>query len=163
MFRMQKRAVEKPSAVGDELELLRKMLTYLDGGSPHDEAPKVDTSLSEPRPAAVSFGDSLAEMKQLVSEQRSAAEALLEELGAIDRRLDLQSRVAEANRAYLAARENVTLAEAQLAAARQEALGLKERAEALRDEMLSMGESGTFEHVQELARQIAEFKSPLSS
>jgi hypothetical protein len=156
MFRMQKRAAEKPSAVGDELELLRKMLTYLDNGSPVDEATQedasqaegsqADVSQSETEPAVVLIDDSFAEMKQLVSEQRSAAEALLEELGAIDRRLDLQSRAAEANRAYLAASE--------------EALRLKQRAEALRDEVFAMGQRGTFEHVQDLARQIAEFKRP---
>jgi hypothetical protein len=160
MFRMQKRAAEKQSAVGDEIQLLRKMLTYLDGTSPIDEALQDDASQSDPEPHADSDGDSVARMKQLVSEQRGVAEALLRELGAIDQRLDLESGLAEANRAYLAANERVAVVQAQLEEAQREALTLKERAGALRADVLAMRESGSFEHVQDLARRIAEVKRP---
>jgi chromosome segregation ATPase len=50
--------------------------------------------------------------------------------------------------------------EAQFESARQEALNIKERVDALRGEMVSQGSGGAFAHVQELARQIADLKRP---
>jgi hypothetical protein len=138
MFRMHKqRNDETANTTGDpELVLLRKMLTYFDGGSAADAPPA-----PEPDPV-----DSLAEMKRFVSEQRSAAEALLQELGAVEERLELQCRVSEANQAYLAAAEKAQQA--------------KEHLDALRGQMLAEGGAAGLDRVGELTRRLTELKRP---
>ncbi len=257
MFRSTKRAPEPAVLGASDIVRLRRMLINVGNGAPAQSPALKSGATPELAPDATTGDeDSVAESKRLVSEQRGIAEALLHELTEIERRVECQARVVEANRAYLAARQsadeivaavegerarlttsqieyeacaakrheaetavataqaelaNATLAveelqrllekargrlaertnalgelealaqhavaqetqagerrsdaqdalsagETQLAAAQEKAQASKEHTDRLRDDLLAMGTSPTYDHVRQLARHIADFE-----
>jgi chromosome segregation ATPase len=124
MFRIHKRSPQSGTAErNSEILLLRKMLEYLDKGTMALvalDAEQSEDSQPSPGPVTSVKGDS-DEAKRFVSEQRSAAEALLRELVNIERRLEIQSSIRAANEAYVAAREEAEVMAESVERARERA------------------------------------------
>lgn len=119
---------------------------------------------------------------ELVAASRSDVQCAMNAVGDVERLLGQAREMLEQTKTALREREErareqaeregssetrVTQAQAalltdegQFETARQEASNLKERVDALRSEMLSQDTGGTFAHVQELAREIADLKRP---
>lgn len=105
--------------------------------------------------------NAVADLERLLEQARGMVEqttATLREREVRARELAASEGSAEAR--VTEAQAALVTEEAQLENARHEASDIKERVDALRNEILSQGAGGAFAHVQELARQIADLKRP---